>query len=102
MSSDAYGASGVERRAALRQLLLSSMAAENAGGARNALDGKLAAVLASVAERDFPAQWPGLVDDLSRLSDAAAGRGAALALATLGTMADDCSDSDFNARLSPR
>ena len=32
----------------------------------------------------------------------AGGRGAALALATLGTLADDCSDSDFNARLSPQ
>ncbi|CAN0182714.1 unnamed protein product, partial [Phaeothamnion confervicola] len=59
---------------------------------------KLAALVAGVAEREFPERWPEYLEKTLQLCQAGAVQ-AEIALSALTAVVEDCFDNDFNSAL---
>lgn len=65
------------------------------------LPNKLASLLASLMVRDFPQRWTTCIDDLfGNLWSETPQMGIKICLEILKNVAEDCTDSDFNAKVS--
>ena len=65
------------------------------------LANKLASLMASLMVRDFPQRWTTCIDDLfSMWSSTEPQMGVKICLEVLRLVAEDCTDSDFNSKVS--
>jgi len=67
------------------------------------LSNKLASLLAALVVRDFPQRWTTCIDDIFQMWNADQPQmGNKMCLEVLKLVAEDCTDSDFNAKVRKR
>ena len=105
-SAKAYGAEG---QASPRAVALRSHAATLLTSGTLPLDKEafhvkegVAQLVADLAERAFPEDWPDFLDGLLSSWQGSGETAAELCMMALRNMAEDCTDSNFNARLSTK
>ena len=104
---------GEGERLALRQALLQAarqLAPSHVSDEARILGKKLALLLAGLAVRDFPQRWPSFIQDMfspgpqgglwtSEVSTMHQHMGVKIGLECLKIITEDCTDSDFNAKV---
>jgi len=95
------GPAGEALRAAAASLLTSPGYVQPLGTEVGHVKEAVCRLVADLAERSFPQQWPGFMEGLlTAWQNSADGTAAELAMMVLRNVAEDCTDAQFNSRLS--
>jgi hypothetical protein len=95
------GPAGDALRAAAASLLTSPGVVKPLGVEAGHVKEAVCRLVADLAERAYPQQWPGFMDGLlAAWQGSADGTAAELAMLVLRNVAEDCTDAQFNSRLS--
>lgn len=95
------GPAGEALRAAAASLLTSPGYVQPLGTEVGHVKEAVCRLVSDLAERSFPQQWPGFMEGvLSAWQNSTDGTAAELAMMVLRNVAEDCTDAQFNSRLS--
>lgn len=86
-----------------RQLAMDASKMDSASeSALRTVSSKIAAVIADIAVREFPQRWTNFVTDLMNgiWGENSTGMGVKICLECLKLITEDCTDSDFNSKVS--
>ena len=86
-----------------RQLAMDASEVDSATeAALRTVSSKISAVIADIAVREFPQRWTNFVTDLMNgiWGENSTGMGVKICLECLKLITEDCTDSDFNSKVS--